>query len=153
MVSASTFLVMICVWLKLDIDLNEVWISASRILSLSQQFCFSTSCSRCWYRWLKLLCVRDSHHVLAASSSYSCSSGWDSTGLRPAWEKPHCDTHHCEAWCSSFSISAQLCNNEGAPDSRPAAASEVYYFCFVCEDAVDVSAEFLQIHLGTLIHG
>lgn len=64
-----------------------------------------------------------------------------------------CDTHHGDARCSSFSVSARPCSNEGAPDSRPAAASEVYYFCFVCEDAVDVSAEFLQIHLGTLIHG
>lgn len=63
------------------------------------------------------------------------------------------DRPHRMARCSSFTISAQLRNNEGAPDSRPAAASEVYYFCFVCEDGADVSAEFLQIHLGTLIHG
>lgn len=48
---------------------------------------------------------------------------------------------------------AQLCRNQSVPDIRPAGASEVYYFCFVCEDAVDVSAEFLQIHRGALIHG
>lgn len=75
------------------------------------------------------------------------------TGTRPASDLPYCVSHHCMAWCSSFSISAQLWNNEGVPDSRPAAVSEVYYFCFVCEDAADVSAKFLQIHLGTLIHG
>lgn len=45
--------------------------------------------------------------VLTFSSSDCCSSGWDSTGLRPACEKPHCDTHHYVAWRSSFTISAQ----------------------------------------------
>lgn len=75
----------------------------------------------------------DSHHLWASTSSCLCSCG------------------AITAW---LGISAQLCSNEGAPDSRAAvAASEVYYFCFVCEDAADVSAKFLQIHLGTLIHG
>lgn len=79
--------------------------------------------------------------------------------LTLALDQPSCVTNRCMAWCSSCSIAARLCGNEGGPDSRPtaaaaaAAASEVYYFCFVCEDGADVSAKFLQIHLGTLIHG
>lgn len=64
---------------------------------------------------------------------WSSSSGWDSTGLRPAWGRPHRDTHHYVAWCSCSSFSASTLIMKTPPSALPLLYLKLIVFVlFVC---------------------